>query len=88
MYDVAVTVAQHLNLDMARPLDEFLHVDGRISKGCLRFGRRSFERAGKVSFAAHDAHAAATPAGARLDDHWKAVPACKIARDRSALDAA
>ena len=44
MDDVAVVVGEHLELDVARPLEEFLHVDLVVAEGRARFGLRDGDR--------------------------------------------
>ena len=66
--DVAVRVGEHLDLDVARPLDEALDVERAVAE------RRHAPRAAppgslasRRSSSAHDAHALAAAAGRRLD---------------------
>ena len=44
MDHVAVLVAEHLKLDVARMLDQFFHVHVRAAKGLLGFGARGLKR--------------------------------------------
>ncbi len=62
-------VSQHLDFDVARVLQELLHVDRRIAEGCTRFGLGQLHRIDQGSLGAHHAHAAATTAASGLDDH-------------------
>ena len=67
--DVAVMIAEHLELDVARVLDVLLDVD--VADAERRFGLalRGLERLRQLAWRADDAHAAAAAAGDRLDDH-------------------
>ena len=57
--DIAVLVGQHLELDVARALDELLHVEVAVAEGVGRLGGRRMVEIGQFLGAAHDAHAAA-----------------------------
>src|ERR1700751_6476804 len=65
---ISVLIAQHLDLDMARLLEEFLDVNGGILEGLARFGSRQGEGALQFILAAADAHAAPAAASRCLDD--------------------
>ena len=67
--DGAVMIAEHLELDVARPLDVLLDVD--VADAERRFGLalRRLERLAQLVWRADHAHAAAAAAGHRLDDH-------------------
>ena len=67
--DVAVVVADHLELDVPRPLEEFLHVDLVVAERRRRFRARHRDRAQQRAFGVHHAHAAAAAAARGLDDH-------------------
>ncbi len=65
---IAVLVGQHLDLDMARVLQEFLHVHHGIVEGGLRFGLGHGHRIEQRRFGMHHAHAASAAAARGLDD--------------------
>ncbi len=65
---VAVTVGQHLNLDVARILDETLDVDPRVGEVLLALPRRSLERALGVAGRPDDLHPLAPAPRCGLDD--------------------
>ena len=67
--DVAVMVAHHLELDMPRQLEEFLHVDGVVGESGQRLCLGDVDGAREGRLAVHYAHAAATAATRGLDDH-------------------
>ena len=66
---VLVLVGQHLDLDVARVLEELLHVDGRVAERRAGFGARRLHRVDQRRLGVHDAHAAPAAAAGRLDDH-------------------
>jgi hypothetical protein len=66
---VAVLVGQHLDFDVARVLQELLHVDGRIAEGSAGFGLGHLHRIDQRRLGVHHAHAAAAAAAGGLDDH-------------------
>ena len=61
-HHIAVLVGQHLELDMARPLDEPLHVEIAIAERRRRLRLRRVKQVGQFLFAADDAHTASTAA--------------------------
>ena len=67
--DIAVAVAEHLHLDMARALDVFLDQDMGIAEAgrCLALARG--ERVDEVRWLFDQPHALAAAAGHRLDQH-------------------
>ena len=67
MDDVAVLVAQHLNLDVARLLDIFLDEHAVVAEARLGLGLRRGEALADLSSAVGDAHALAAAAGRGLD---------------------
>jgi hypothetical protein len=79
--DVAVLVAEYLELDVARPREIFLHVHVAAAEGGERFGARQLERAGEVVGIPGDAHPLPAAAGGGLDDHRKA----DVPRERERL---
>ena len=70
VHHVAVAVGQHLHLDMAGPVDEFLHVKARVAESRFGFALGRLEQALELVGPRHQAHA--TPAATRggLDHHW------------------
>ena len=62
MDDVPEIVREHLKLDVARPLQEFLHVHLIVAEGRARFGLRDADGVQKRGLAVHHAHAAAAAA--------------------------
>ncbi len=67
MHHVAVAVAEHLHLDVARRDDDLLDQHGGIAECGLRLALRALQRRGKIVLAFHQAHAAPATAGHRLD---------------------
>ena len=65
---VAVTVREHLDLDVARILDEPLDVDRRVGEVLLTLARRGLERAGSGVRPADELHALSATPGRCLDD--------------------
>ena len=66
---VAVRVAEDLELDVARPLEVFLDVDGAVAERGERLGARHLEAARELLGVARDAHPLSAAAGRGLDDH-------------------
>ncbi len=66
--DVAVLVGQHLELDVARLLDELLHVEFAVAEGVGGFSGCGVEEIGQLFGRAHDAHAASAAAGLGFED--------------------
>ena len=61
---IAVLVGKHLELDVARLLDELLHVELAVAEGVGRLSKRGMEKIGQIFLrVAHDAHAAPAAAG-------------------------
>ena len=69
VYHILVLVGDHLDLDVPRILQVFLHVDGGIAECGLRFGPRGLHRVEQRSLGVHHAHAAPAAAAGGLDDH-------------------
>src|SRR6266700_612589 len=67
--DVAVLVAEHLDLDMARIDDEFLDEDAVVTKGRLGLGLGEAKAFGDLGLRMRDPHALAAAAGRGLDHH-------------------
>src|SRR5205823_1347157 len=59
MHDIALRVAKHLHLDMARPLEIALEENAVVTKRARRLALRADQRAGEFVGAGHDAHATA-----------------------------
>ena len=68
VHDLAVLVAEDLELDVPRRLDVLLDVDVADAERGLRFALRRLDRVRQVSLRAHDPHAAAAAARRRLHD--------------------
>src|SRR5690606_14912913 len=66
---VAVQIAQHLDLDMARLGDEFLDKDAVVAEGRLRLVARQLEAFASFLVVPGDAHALAAAASRSLDHH-------------------
>ena len=66
--DAALSVAHDLNLDVARPGDQTLGIEGAVAEGRLRFGRGAREGLVDLAFLRDDPHATAAAARDRLDD--------------------
>ena len=79
-HHVAVLVGQYLELDVARALDELLHVEIAVAKGrrCLRL--RGVKEVRQLFFAADDSHAASAAAGRGFHDDRIADGARPLAR--------
>ena len=69
---VAVLVGQHLELDVARLLDELFHVEIAVAERRRRLRLRRVKQVGQFFVAADDAHAAPAAAGRGLHDHREA----------------
>src|ERR1700688_1351321 len=54
--DVAVLIGQYLEFDVARPLDELLHVEIAVAKGGSGLGRSLLEKRRQFGFAADNSH--------------------------------
>ena len=70
--DLAVLVREQLDLDVTRPLDVALVVDGVVAEGGLRLAAGRLGRLLELGRLADDAHPAAASAGGRLDDEREA----------------
>ena len=68
MHDVAVVVAENLELDVARRFDVLLEVDVADAERGFGFALRRLDRLRELARRAHDAHAASAAARGRLDD--------------------
>ena len=66
---VTVLVGQHLDLDVARVLQELFHVHGRVAKGRARFRLGHLHRVHQRRLGVHHTHAAPAAAAGGLDDH-------------------
>ena len=69
MDDVAMRVAEHLDFDVARRLDEFLQEHALVAEGGARLRAGALEAFARLLFTVSDAHALAAAAGRRLDHH-------------------
>ena len=68
VHDVAVVIAEDLELDVPRRLEILLDVDVADAERGFRFALRRLERMRQLRRVLDDAHAAAAAAGHRLDD--------------------
>ena len=66
---VAVHVSEDLDLDVPRPLDVLLHVDGVVTEGILGLALRRGERRRDLTRFADEAHAFAATACGGLEQH-------------------
>src|SRR5690606_41950353 len=66
---IAVVVGDDLELDVARLLEELLHVDLRIAESRAGFLLGHIDGVEQRRFGVHHAHAAAATAAGGLDDH-------------------
>ena len=67
--DIAVFVAQDLNLDVTRAFDEFLDIDRRVAEGRLGFGGGHGEGRAHLFARANDAHAFSAAARRSFEHH-------------------
>ncbi len=88
MNGVALRVAEHLNLDVARLGEIFLEIDGIAAERGPRFDPGGADRLGNVVGPPGDLHAAAPSARRSLDDHRIADRGCDLARFGFVPDAA
>ncbi len=82
---VAVGVGQHLDLDVARLLDELLDEDAVVAEAGPRLVARRAEALARLGLAARDPHALAAAAGGGLEHHRIADlgrDACRLLRVR------
>ena len=68
MDGVALAVAEHLDLDVARLLEVLLDIDRIVAEGGLGLGLGGLERVDEVVLRARHLHAASAAAGGGLDD--------------------
>ena len=71
MNQISVLVAQHLDFDMPRILDELLDVDFSVAEGALGFARSFAQCGSKLGRRIDPAHAFATPARGGFEHHGK-----------------
>jgi len=69
IHRAAVAVAEHLDLDVARPGQVFLHQHGVVAKGVPGLAPRGGQGLGEFSGTRHHAHALAAAAGGGLEQH-------------------
>jgi hypothetical protein len=55
---ISVVISEHLDLDVARLLQEFLHIDFGVAESRQRFRLRHVDRIQQRCFTVHDAHSA------------------------------
>ena len=70
--DIAEAVGDDLQLDVARPLEVTLHVDGVVAEGGLGLRPGGRDRLGEVLLGPCDLHAPSTAAGRGLDQDREA----------------
>ena len=70
--DASVRVGEELHLDVPRPLEIALAVEGPVAERSHRLALGGREGVVQLGGIAHDAHPAATAAGRRLDDEREA----------------
>src|SRR6478672_7444573 len=86
MDGLAVAVAEHLELDMARIAEIFLDIDGVVAERVLGLAPRLRDLAFELVLGADDLHAAPAAARCRLDQQGIAGLLRDRARFRGALD--
>ena len=86
MDDVAVGVAQHLDLDVARPLDEALDEHAPVAEARLRLAGRAGKAFAAFAVVEGEPHALAAAAGGGLDHHRIADLARDLHRVVGAFD--
>ena len=80
MHDLAVAVADHLQLDVPRAAQEPLDVDAVVAERGSGLVAGHAHGVGELVLAAHHRHAASAAAGHRLDQHRKADRARQLDR--------
>ncbi len=78
--NVAVLVGQDLELDVTRPLDEFLHVQVAVAKGIRGLDVCRLIELGQLCVRANDAHTASAAARRGFEDDGKANAARPVQR--------
>src|SRR5688572_9760682 len=63
MHDASVRVAEHLDFDVPRPLQEALEVDGAVAERAQRLAAGGLEAPGELALLGYHAHALSTTAG-------------------------
>src|ERR1700678_4406630 len=76
---VAVAVAENLDFDVPRPLDQLLYIHLGIAEGAGGFARRIAMRGFQVGFAIDAAHALAPAARHGFQQHRVAVRTSELA---------
>ena len=82
MDDAALAVADHLHLDMARPLEIALEIDRIVAEDGFRLGLRDRQQPRELGGVARHLHAAPAAARRGLDQHRVADLARRLARAR------
>src|SRR3546814_5155009 len=72
MHRVAVTIGEHLYLDVARPLQILLDNQPVVAERRRSLAPCRFDRRRQLGLAAHDPHALAAAAGRRLEQYREA----------------
>ena len=86
MHGVPMLVGDDLKLDVVRIDDQFLDVNGAVSKSLFRFGPRRMKRRGETGLVVRRSHSAAAAARDRLDHDGKTDPARDFQRLLFVLD--
>ena len=83
-HHVAMAVAEHLHLDVARPRDVFLDQHPIVAERGLRLALRAGDRFGELAGRIDEPHAPAAAAGRGLDQHGIAdAVGCVLAASRA-----
>ncbi len=77
---IAVFIGQHLELDVARILDELLHVKFAVAECIRRLGVGRMEKIGQLVGRAHNPHAAPAAAGLGLQNDREPNLLCPLLR--------
>jgi hypothetical protein len=85
VHDVALPVAEDLELDVPRFLQELLQVEPVVSEGRLRYTPPLLQRPEKIRRLVDDRHPLAAAARARFDQDGNPIPAAFAARSSSPL---
>ena len=86
VHEPAVAVAEDLDLDVARPLDQPLDVERAVGERSLRLTARGADRFVQFAGGSHRAHAFAAAAAAALSSAGKPTSATADAMSASACD--
>src|SRR5687767_13681186 len=84
---VALGIAEHLDLDMARPFDRLLEIHGAITERSGGFSARAIEGWGEILLVGDEPHAFAATAGGGFDQHRKSDLLCRRERELGGWEA-